>query len=202
MVALEQKQWLAAARAGSNEALGQALEASRRYLLQIANQLLDTDLQAKGGASDLVQEAFLEAHRDFAQFQGNSEAEFRAWLRQLLRHRLAKLARRFRGVQKRRLVREIPLAGNDSGSGRENGLRACITSPSGQAMEHEQMLALRRALDQLPDDYRQVILLRYQDERSWEEIGQLMQRSANAVRLLWLRGIKRLQHELGLCHES
>src|SRR5262249_25191343 len=51
---------LNAARAGSAQALGEALEACRGYLLQIARQELDADLQAKGGASDLVQETFLK----------------------------------------------------------------------------------------------------------------------------------------------
>src|SRR5438105_7704898 len=51
---------LAQARAGSREALGQALEACRRYLLRIAEDDLDPALRAKGGASDLVQQTFLE----------------------------------------------------------------------------------------------------------------------------------------------
>jgi RNA polymerase sigma-70 factor, ECF subfamily len=63
---------VAAARAGSREALGRALEIHRHYLLAIAERQLDPDLRSKGGASDLVQETFLEAQRDFAQFGGGS----------------------------------------------------------------------------------------------------------------------------------
>jgi RNA polymerase sigma-70 factor (ECF subfamily) len=48
-------QWLPAARAGSREALGEVLEACRGYLLLLAQEELDPALQAKGGASDLVQ---------------------------------------------------------------------------------------------------------------------------------------------------
>src|SRR5262249_13094013 len=58
-------EWLALARGGSPEALGQLLELCRRYLLQVANAELETLLQAKAGASDLVQETFLEAQRVF-----------------------------------------------------------------------------------------------------------------------------------------
>ena len=46
--------WLAQARAGSQEALGQALEACRGYLLLVARREMGADLQAKGGESDLV----------------------------------------------------------------------------------------------------------------------------------------------------
>src|SRR5262245_63554352 len=66
---------LSAARSGSVDALGQMLEAHRAYLLHVANQELASDLQAKGGGSDLVQETFLEAHQDFARFQGSTEDE-------------------------------------------------------------------------------------------------------------------------------
>ncbi len=68
---------LADARAGSREALGGLLEGCRRYLLAIAERQLDPELKSKGGASDLVQETFLEAQRDFARFQGTSPEELR-----------------------------------------------------------------------------------------------------------------------------
>src|SRR5260370_40490207 len=73
--------WLRAARAGSADALGRALEACRGYLLQIARRELGPDLQAKCGASDLVQQTFLEANRDFSYFHGATENEWRARLR-------------------------------------------------------------------------------------------------------------------------
>jgi len=64
-------------------------------------------------------------------------------------------------------------------------------------MAHEQAEALRRALERLPDDYRQVVTLRYQEGRPFAEIAERMQRSENAVRKLWFRAIERLQQELG-----
>ncbi len=99
-------QWLPAARAGSTEALGQLLEACRGYLLLIAEQEIDPELRAKGGASDLVQETFLKAHRHFDRFQGDSETELLAWLRRLLLNNLANFARQYRDTNKRRLGRE------------------------------------------------------------------------------------------------
>src|SRR5262245_50318676 len=113
--------WLPAARAGSQEALGLALEACRNYLLLIAERELDPDLRAKGGASDLVQETFLEAFRDFSRFHGTSEVELLAWLRQLLLHNLANFARRYRDTAKRQVGREVPLHGaGDAGNGCED----------------------------------------------------------------------------------
>src|SRR5438477_13045054 len=100
---------LAAARAGSSEALGQSLEPFRRYLLTVARQAIGPALKAKGGASDLVQETFLEAQRLFGRFDGASEAQLRAWLRCLLLNKAAKLGRRYSTTAKRRLSREVSL---------------------------------------------------------------------------------------------
>src|SRR5262245_57615124 len=189
-------QWLPAARAGPREALGKLLEAARHYLHNIAQQELDADLRAKNSPSDLVQETCVEVQHAFGQFQGDTEAELLAWLRQLLIHRIGKLRRRYRDTQKRRLAREVALGGDDSSDGLAGGLAANMPSPSGQAMEHEQDQALRAALGRLPDDYRRVITLRYQEQLPFEEIGRLLQRSPDAARKLWARAVERLHDEL------
>jgi DNA-directed RNA polymerase specialized sigma24 family protein len=106
--------WLAAARAGSREALGQVLQTCQNYLLLVANQQLDAGPQAKGGASDLVQDTFLAAQRDFTQFHGTSEGELRAWLRQVLLNRASNFARHYR-AGKRALGREVALAAEGTG---------------------------------------------------------------------------------------
>jgi RNA polymerase sigma-70 factor, ECF subfamily len=189
-------QWLPAARAGSREALGKVLEAARQYLLSIARQEFDPDLRAKNSPSDVVQETFVEAQRDFGRFQGNTEAELLAWLRQLLLHRVGKLRRRYRDTQKRQLAREVALGGDDSSSGLAGILAAGSLSPSGQAMENEQDEALQAALGRLPEDYRRVITLRYQEQLPFEEIGRLLERSPDAARKLWARAVERLLEEL------
>src|SRR6516225_2720280 len=104
------EEWLAAARGGAPETLGQLLEACRQYLLLVANQHLAPDLQRKFGASDVAQETFLEAQRDFGAFHGRSEEELLAWLRRILLNNLANLTRGYRGTDKRQVAREVPLA--------------------------------------------------------------------------------------------
>src|SRR5262245_30889414 len=193
-------QWLPAARAGSNEALGQALEACRHYLLHLAERELDPALRAKGGASDLVQQTFLEAQRDFGRFQGSSAEQLRAWLRQVLRNNLASFARQFRETQKRQAGREVALP--QSTSSGPAGLTTDTPTPSRHAIADEDAAALQAALERLPDDYRQVITLRYDEDRPFGEIAQIMQRSPNAVRKLWARAVEQLQREMGKDHDS
>lgn len=187
--------WVANARAGSTEALGRAFETCRRYLLTVAHGELAPDLQAKGGASDLVQETFLEAQRDFGQFRGTSEADLLAWLRQMLLHNVGTFSRRFRETSKRDVAREVGLSLGASEGGPWNGVADNAPTPSGLAMINEQGAALQRALDRLAADHRRVIVLRYHEDRSFEEIGRLMGRSPDAARKLWTRAMQRLREE-------
>src|SRR5262245_44398114 len=191
---------LTAARSGSAEALGEALEACRAYLLVVAERELDPGLRAKGGASDLVQQTFLEAQRDFGRFHGSSAEQLRAWLRQVLRNNLANFARQYRDTQKRQAGRGVALP--QSTSIRPGGLATDTPTPSRHAIAGEDAAALQAALDRLPDDYRQVIALRYDEDRPFDEIAQIMRRSPNAVRKLWARAVEHLQRELGQDHGS
>src|SRR5262249_11646826 len=174
-------------RAGSRDALGRLLDGYRDYLLLIAQRELDPDLKAKGGASDLVQETFLEAQRDFAQFHGASEAELLAWLRQLLLNNVANFTRQFRETAKRCVDREVSLGGDRSSFNQAAEVAGDAPTPSDVAVRHEQAEAVERALARMPDDYRAVLQLRYREELPFEEVAQRMSRSANAVRKLWAR---------------
>lgn len=194
--AADAARWLPAAQAGSKEALGQMLDACRGYLLLIAGQELDPGLRAKGGASDLVQETLLDAFRDFSHFHGGTEQELLAWLRRLLLNNLSNFSRRYRDTAKRQTAAEVPLQGGDSSSNWAETLVGGDSTPSAHAMADEQVQALQKALERLPDEYRQVILLRYREELPFEEIGRLMGRSSNAAEKLWLRAIERLRQEL------
>jgi hypothetical protein len=65
----------------------------------LARVQLDARLQAKLDPSDLVQQTLLKAHEKREQFRGSTEAEFTAWLRQILANQMAEAARRFGAQQ-------------------------------------------------------------------------------------------------------
>jgi RNA polymerase sigma-70 factor (ECF subfamily) len=188
--------WLQQARAGSREAIGLALEACRAYLLAVANRQVDAGLRAKGGASDLVQETFLEAQRDFDRFQGTTDAELRAWLCRLLVNNAANFVRHYRGTDKRQVGREQALQRPGDTSLLGPALPAPTPTPSAEMIDLEEAEAVERAMARLPEDYRRVIVLRNRENRSFEEIARELGRSENAVCKLWLRAIERLQAEL------
>src|SRR5947207_11109500 len=146
-------EWLPAARGGSAQAVGDALEACRVYLQAVAERELDPELRAKGGASDLVQETFLEAHKDFAQFQGDTEEALLAWLRRMLLNNLANFRRRYRGTGKRRAGREIDLAAGDSSRPAVEGFPTDALTPSRCLIAAEGDGEMHRALARLTADH-------------------------------------------------
>jgi RNA polymerase sigma-70 factor (ECF subfamily) len=184
------------ARAGSHEALGQLLDGCRGYLLRIAGEELDPRLQAKGGASDLVQETFLEAQRDFAAFTGDSESELLDWLRHRLRYRVGKFIRSYRQTAKRAAGREVSLEEGGSSSGPGAVPAADQPSPSECALAGERDQLLEQAMEHLPAEYRRILDLRYRERLSFEEIGGVLARTPNSARKLWAHAIERLKREL------
>jgi RNA polymerase sigma-70 factor (ECF subfamily) len=188
------------ARGGDREVLGRALESCREYLLLIAARGLDADLIAKGGPSDIVQDTLLGAYRDFDAFSGCSRDELLAWLRKILQNNLAVHRRRYRGTRKRQVSLEIQTGGS-SGAVAFHGLLCDSATPGTAAMRSEQSAALIAALERIADDYRRVIIW-YQYERlTFEQIGERLGRSADAVRKLWSRALIRLTEELGPAHD-
>jgi RNA polymerase sigma-70 factor, ECF subfamily len=177
---------LALARGGDGAAQGRLLELYRGYLSLLARLQIGRRLQGKVDAADLVQDTFLEAHRHFAQFRGTVEAELVCWLRQILAGLLANLVRRYCGTQRRDVRLERELADDLDRSSRAIGqsLAAPHSSPSQRAAHREQAVLLADALGQLPDDYREVIILHHLEGQTFAEIADRMGRSVDSVKNL------------------
>jgi len=190
------QQLLLQARANDPASLGQLLELCRRYLTLLARVQIGRRLQGKVDASDVVQETFLAAHRDFAHFHATTEKEFAAWLRQILACRLSDLVRRYCGTQGRDVRRERQLADALEDSANALDLMARQSSPSHQLCRREQAAILADALDRLPPDYSEVLVLRHIEGLRFPEIARRMGRSADSVEKLWVRGLARLRREL------
>jgi RNA polymerase sigma-70 factor (ECF subfamily) len=184
-------------RAGEQVAREQLFNRYGAYLQVLARAQLGRHLRGKCEPSDVVQMTLLEAHRDFATFQGSQEAELLAWLRRILAHNLFNEARRF-AAQQRDAAREVSLdhvrAGVEHSSvalGRN--LAAAGPSPSQLASQRESAVRLADALSRLPEDYQTVLLLRIFEELPAEEVAQRMGRSAGAVRMLQMRALQALR---------
>jgi RNA polymerase sigma-70 factor (ECF subfamily) len=174
------------------------LDRFRPWLVLLARTQLAGRLGSKLDASDVAQQALLEACRALPQFRGSTEAELIAWLRAILAGVLGDAFRQYHGTQARDPAREVSLEAELDASSRRLGelLADSGPSPSAKADRNEQAVLLADALARLPEDYREVIVLRNLEGLSHEEVAARMGRGVGAVRMLWLRALSRLRREL------
>jgi RNA polymerase sigma-70 factor (ECF subfamily) len=187
-------------RDGEPGAREQLFDRYQGYLQVLARAQLGRHLRGKCEPSDVVQMTLLEAHRDFATFQGIHEPELLAWLRRILSHNLFNEARRFAAKQ-RDTAREISLdqvrAGVEHSSvALTRGIAASTPTPSQIAARREDTVRLADALARLPEDYQTVLLLRIFEELPAEEVAQQMGRSAGAIRMLQMRALVALREAM------
>ncbi len=179
------------------EGAGPLLNGCRQYLLMVANEVIGPEFRAKLGASDLVQDTFVEAQRHLVTFRGRTEAELRAWLRKILECRLSNLRRSYLATEKRNARREVAIETLLAGSEDQRDiLTSRSPSPSNHAVRAELTLALDQAVSRLPENYRQAVSWRHQEQLSWDEIGWRMGCTADAARKVWSRAIQQLRREL------
>jgi len=194
----EPEELLERARKGERESLGRLLESYRNYLMLLARLQIDRRLQGKVDTSDVVQDTFLAAHRDFGQFRGSTEQEFLAWLRQVLVYRLANLMRRFFGTQRRDVRLERQMDDElDRSSQMAQAFILSQTSPSGKASRREQAVLLADALKRLPAEYREVVVLHHLEDLTFPQVAERMGRTVGSVEKLWVRALAALRHSLG-----
>lgn len=189
---------LEALRGGDAGVADRLLAPYRPWLHLLARLQTEPRFQRKFDPSDIVQQTLLEAHRDLPQFRGNTGAELAAWLRHILAHVLAHEIRRYRGTQQRDLDREVSIEQQlaESSQRLADVLAGSITSPSAHALRHERERLLAEVLDRLPEDYREVIVLRSLQNLPHQEVAERMGRPVGAVRMLWARALTRLREEL------
>jgi RNA polymerase sigma-70 factor, ECF subfamily len=189
------------ARGGSGSCLGQLLALYTNYLKLLVSAQLDNRLRARVSPSDIVQESFYEAHRDFGDFRGSSIGEFVVWLRRIVVNNILRVVEQHVLAEKRDVRREVSLEEigrrlEKSTVRLESFLAEQAESPSGCASRREDEILLADTLALLPADYRDVIVLRHIEGLPFEEVAQRMDRSAGAVRMLWLRALKRMRDTL------
>ena len=182
------------------------LEDYRNYLAVLARVHLAKAgiVRRKLDASDLVQDVLLQAHAARSQFRGTSAGEFAGWLRRILANVLVDAQRRF-GRQKRDAALEATChaALEESASNMTTLPADDQTSPSSYVARRERAVMLAAALNELPEDQRTAVELRYIGDCSLEEIAAFMDRTTPSVAGLLRRGLQDLRAGLarsGLTH--
>jgi len=188
---------LAAARASSQSALGEVFNRLKRVLHRLAEVQIDPELHVKVSESDLLQETFLEAYRDFCKFSGRTLEELLAWLSQMLIRNAEDQRKRHRRASRHGIGRNVSL--EELPSETVPHLKITSESAESQVTRAEDMQPLLRALGSLPIHYRQVFQLHDVDGQSDEEIARRLRCTANAVRCVRRRARSLLRDNLQEC---
>ncbi|MFK8112298.1 MAG: sigma-70 family RNA polymerase sigma factor [Rubripirellula sp.] len=167
------------------------------YLRMLARTQMRKAYQAKIGASDMVQQAMLQAVQGLEGFRGTTEAEFRGWLRRILAHHLCHLdrdmhrdkrdVRREQSMEQRLAQSSMRLEGLLAGDG---------PTPSQNVAFGENVLKVADAVERLPDSQREAIRLHYLEGMKLSEVAEKLEKSSGAIAGLLHRGMKTLRTQL------
>lgn len=170
-------------------------DAYRGRLAVLLRLRVDPALHHKLDLSGVVQQTLLEAHQAGDRWTTAAEGQRIAWLKQALAHNLADELRKL-NAGKRAPCRQQELAADRSSARMQAWVAADQSSPSDQAVRHEQELALADALNELPPDQREALILQHWHGQSLADIGTALNRSPAAVAGLIKRGLARLRGHL------
>jgi RNA polymerase sigma-70 factor (ECF subfamily) len=171
----EEAALVARLRAGDDSAFETLVRAHTARLLVVARRLLSNEADAQ----DAVQEAFVSAFKAIDTFHG--EARLSTWL-----HRITvNAALMKRRAQSRRHERDIESVLPQFGEGGHHiDPPSSWVEPSSAPAERGELRDLvRRSIDELPDPYRTVLILRDIQELETEEVAQHLGVTANAVKI-------------------
>jgi RNA polymerase sigma-70 factor (ECF subfamily) len=146
-------------------------------------------VRAHEEVSDLVQSACREVLQDVGRHRWKDEDHFHRWLYVTALHKILDRNRYWKAAK--RDAGEVPLSGPQG----DNVLADCyrtVCSPSRIMEQGEALICLEAVFDQLPEDYREVILLSRIVGLSHDEIAEQMGRSKNAITVLLSRALARL----------
>ncbi|MBI4586567.1 MAG: sigma-70 family RNA polymerase sigma factor [Planctomycetes bacterium] len=173
------------AQDGDREALETLFAKAYPDLLQAARFRIGAALRTRMEAQDLVQTAFYEALCDLSQYRYLGKGSFYRWLLSILENKIRNRLS-FLKAKRRDLRREVAFDP-------ERPIPAPTSSPTVKLVARENRERLERAMDQLPEGYRKVIICHYYLRMPWREIGEHMGLKEEAAQMLCRRALLKLK---------
>jgi RNA polymerase sigma-70 factor, ECF subfamily len=131
---------------------------------------------------DVTQDIFIAVLRSLKSFKGN--ALFSTWLRTLTKRRIADFYRR-KNPARHELDMDIDEADD------------LVTEGSTSPGSLDDAIEIRKAIRELPEDYQEIVLLRFAEGLQFNEIAQLRGQSLEATKSLFRRAIAALRRQMG-----
>jgi RNA polymerase sigma-70 factor (ECF subfamily) len=191
---------LGRAAAGDAPALAELFERHRSRLEQMIRLRLDRRLQGRLDPADVLQEAYLEFARRFAEYAAHPTLPFYLWLRLLTGQKLAALHRHHLGAKMRNAGLEVSLHHGDlpraSSASLAELLMGRLTTASRAAIRAETQVRVQEALNSMDPIDREILVLRHFEMLSNEEAAQVLGLKRQAASNRHARALKRLKEIL------
>jgi RNA polymerase sigma-70 factor, ECF subfamily len=188
------------ARAGDQGALNDLFARHRARLRRMVDLRLDGRLHARIDASDVVQEAFVEAVTRLDEYLREPSYPLFLWLRLIVGERLLKLHRHHLGTQMRDAGLEVSIYRGALPAASSAALAAQLlgkhTSRTQAAVRAERMMRLQEALNALEPIDREILSLRHFEEMTIVETALSLGIEASAAAKRYIRALKRLKATL------
>lgn len=194
----ETERLLRLASTGDAHARGELLERFRDRLRRAIAGRLDRRMAARVDASDIVQEALNNAYARLPEFFSGPPLPFYPWLRRIAGDRLIDMHRVHITASKRSVLKEqadVP-AINEAAGVLASRMVDSTQSPSRRAIQQEQSARLKVALLKLPDVDRDVLLMRYVELLTVDEIAVATGMTPTAVTSRHYRALRKLRRLL------
>jgi RNA polymerase sigma-70 factor (ECF subfamily) len=203
----DELQLIRRASEGDDQGWRELVDRYRGRLQRMVALRIDRRMQRRLNASDIVQEAYLEAAKHLAEYVQDPKMPLYLWLRGITGNKLLELHRHHLGFKMRDAKRDIGLDGG--GDGMQSNSRAVAaalaadnTSPSMAASREEMRRVLEEALDSLEPLDREVLALRHFEQLSNGETAQVLNLESSAASKRYVRALKRLKGVLAPGHDD
>jgi RNA polymerase sigma-70 factor (ECF subfamily) len=184
-------------RQADRRALTELFLRHRDRLRRMVELRLDTRLRGRVDASDVLQDAFLDAAAEVDGYLRGPEMPALLWLRLVVGERMAIYHRKHLGTKMRNASQEVSLDRGRSPQASSAALASMLlgrlTSPTAAAVRAELVLQVQKALNALDPLDREVVALRDFEELSRAEVAQVLGISEEAGAKRYIRALKRLK---------
>jgi RNA polymerase sigma-70 factor (ECF subfamily) len=191
----ETQQLLMQISTGERHAFNDLFNRHRDQLRRAVELRLDQRLRTRVDASDIVQEAQLEAFRRLDDYLARRPMPFSLWLRKTAQERISNHRRAHIHTARRSVLRERA-APEESSLLIANSLIGHGSSPSRRVIRREYQRLVSESVDELDDLDREILLMRNVEGLSQREIAQVLDLSHDAVRKRYGRALVKLQRSL------
>ena len=177
--------------AGDRSAFDRLFAMHRSDLRRAVDLRLDPALRGRVDASDVVQEAHMDALNRLDDYLRRRPMPFRLWLWKTAHERLLKIRRQHAATLKRAMGREQPLPDHSSLQLARH-IWAEGTGASGPAVRRELADQVRRALKRLPEIDREILLMRVLEGMPYEDVARILEIDPAAARKRYGRALTRM----------